>query len=87
MILQPLHVAETRFVVQNRRRNYSAYGSLMEYIRRTPFQDAFRANLIHLPRNFLVALQGAKLTDQMSMPMYYAQVVMSQTLAYPFMLV
>ena len=56
MLLQPLHVAESRFVLQNRRSNFCAYTSMYSYLRRTPIQDMLRGNLIHFPRNFLVAL-------------------------------
>ena len=87
MILQPLHVAESRFILQNRRANFSAYGSIVNYFRQTPLQDMLRGNLIHLPRNFLVALQGLKLTDQINMVTYFGQVIASQTLAYPFLLI
>ena len=45
-----------------------------------------RGSLMHLPRNFLVALQGLKLTDQISRTSYFGQVIASQTLAYPFLL-
>lgn len=86
MILQPLHVAESRFILQNRRTNFAAYDSVYNYFRKTPVQDMLRGNLIHLPRNFLVALQGLKLTDQIGMVSYFGQVVASQTLAYPFLL-
>ena len=41
---------------------------------------------MHLPRNFCVALQGMKLTDQIGMASYFGQVIASQTLAYPFLL-
>jgi len=71
MILQPLHVAESRFIMQNRRQNYSAYSSLINFLQKTPIQDMFRANLIHMPRNLLVALQGLKLTDQISSATYF----------------
>lgn len=61
--LQPLHVAETRFILQNRLANYCAYSSLADYWRKTPLSEMFRGNLLHVPRNFLVALQGMRLTD------------------------
>lgn len=86
MFLQPLHVAETRFVTQNRSSNFAAYQSIVDFIKNTPVQDMLRANMMHLPRNFLVALQGLKLTDQISMTSYYLQIIASQTLAYPFLL-
>ena len=63
MFLQPLHVAESRFILQNRRTNFAAHTSLLNFFRKTPIQDMLRGSLIHLPRNFLVALQGLKLTD------------------------
>ena len=55
-------------------------------MRSTPITDMFRGNLLHFPRNFLVALQGLKLTDQITLTSFYAQIVGSQTLAYPFLL-
>lgn len=87
MLLQPLHVAESRLILQNRQTNFSAYRSLIEFMKKTPLQDMFRANLLHLPRNCLVALQGLKLTDQVTYASFYGQVIGSQTLAYPFLLV
>jgi hypothetical protein len=45
---------------------------MTDYLRKTPVKDMFRGNLMHLPRNFLVALQGMKLTDQISVYSYYA---------------
>ena len=87
MILQPLHVAETRFTLQNRTANFAVYQSLADYVRQTPLRDLFRANLTHVPRNLLIALQGLQLTDQMNLYTYYGMTLVSQTLAYPFMLI
>lgn len=70
-ILQPLHVAEARFVMQNRLPNYSVYDSFVDFWRKTPLRDMLRGNLLHFPRNFLVALQGLKITDQISLYSYY----------------
>ena len=56
MMLQPLHVAETRMTIQNRTRNFAIYHSLKDYFRQTPVRDMFRGCLIHMPRNMLVAL-------------------------------
>lgn len=47
-----------------------------------------RGSLIHIPRNFLVALQGVRLTSEnMSLFAYYGAAIISQTLAYPFLTV
>ena len=50
-------------------------------------RDMLRGNLIHFPRNFLVALSGMKITDQVTIASYYGQAIVSQTLAYPFLTV
>ena len=87
-MLQPLHVAETRFIVQNRRINFAAYSSVRDFVGKTPVRDMFRGNLMNTPRNFLVALSGLKLTDsEFSYAQYYGMTVGSQALAYPFMTV
>lgn len=82
-----MHVAEARFILQNRLRNFAVYDSLIDFWRKTPTRDLFRGNLLHLPRNFLVALQGIKLTDEISFASYYGQAFVSQSLAYPFLTV
>ena len=46
-----------------------------------------RGNLLHLPRNFLVALSGMKMMDEITLLSYYGQTVLSQTIAYPFLTV
>ena len=71
MFLQPLHVAEARFIMQNRRNNFRVYQSMMDYLRSTPVRDMLRGNLLHFPRNFLVALSGMKITDQVTLASYY----------------
>lgn len=87
MLLQPLHVAETRMTIQNRTKNFSVYSSLADFIKQTPFKDMYRGCLVHLPRNFLIALSGLKLRDEITLANYYGQTIMSQTIAYPFMLI
>ena len=71
MLLQPLHVAEARFIMQNRRNNFRTYKSMLDYLRNTPVRDMLRGNLLHFPRNFLVALSGMKITDQVTIASYY----------------
>ena len=61
---------------------------MRDYFVRTPVRDMFRGNLVNMPRNFLVALSGVKLTDSgFSYVQYYGMTVGSQALAYPFMTV
>ena len=77
MILQPLHVAETRFIMQNRQTNFSAYPSILSYFKNTPIRDMLRGNMLHAPRNFLVALQGLKFSNELSLVSYYASTIIS----------
>ncbi len=63
MILSPLHVAETRFTMQNYSKNFTVYPSLINYFKSTPVKDMFRGCLVHIPRNFLIALSGLKIQD------------------------
>ena len=44
---------------------------MMDYLRNTPVRDMLRGNLLHFPRNFLVALSGMKITDQVTLASYY----------------
>ena len=70
-LLQPLHVAETRLIMQNRLPNFRAHHSLFDFFKNTPLRDMVRGNLLHLPRNFLVALSGLKLSDEITYTSYY----------------
>ena len=63
MILQPLHSAETKFIMQNRTSNFAVYQSLFHFFSSTPIADMFRGCLLHMPRNFLIALSGLKISD------------------------
>jgi hypothetical protein len=71
--------------MQNRLPNFAAYANLSEYLKKTPLRDMYRGVWLHLPRNFLVALQGMKLTDQISYYTYFGQAFVSQSLAYPLL--
>ena len=61
LLLQPLHVAETRFTIQNRTKSFAAYPSIGSYFKNTPLRDMIRGSMVHLPRNFLIALSGLKI--------------------------
>lgn len=61
MVLQPLHVAETRITMQNRTSNFAIYRNLRSYFSTTPVREMFRGVLVHMPRNFLIALSGMKI--------------------------
>lgn len=73
--------------MQNRLKNYRIHPSYLDFLRKTTFRDMVRGNLLHLPRNFLVALSGLKLTDEISYFSYYGQTFVSQSFAYPFLTV
>ena len=55
MLLHPLHLAESRFIMQNRFPNFSIYGSLFSLFKRQ-YSEIFRGILMHIPRNFFIAL-------------------------------
>lgn len=61
LMLHPLHLAESRFVLGHRSKNFAVYPSLRSFISTTPLRDMMRASLLHMPRNFLVALSGLKI--------------------------
>lgn len=63
--------------MQNRQRNFSVYLSLRDYFKKTPARDMVRGNLVNMPRNALIALQGMKLTDEISLISYYGMSVVS----------
>jgi len=84
ILLHPLHVAETRFIMQNRVRNFAVYHSLFDLFRKS-YSELARGILTHIPRNFFVALTGLKLTDQVSTTSYYMTTIVFQALAYPFL--
>ena len=88
MFLTPLHVAETRFILQNRSKSFCAYPSVKGFFTNTPLRDMVRGIFMNIPRNFLVALSGKKIADD-SMPLvnYYGMALLSQTIAYPFLTV
>ena len=73
MCLQPLHVAETRFIMQNSLPNFASNPSVKHYFTKTPIRDMFRAGLLHIPRNFLIALSGLKLQDEITLTSYFGQ--------------
>lgn len=55
MILHPLHLAEARFIMQNRNPNFRVYASLRDFFRQS-YSEMFRGILVHIPRNFCIAL-------------------------------
>ena len=55
MLLHPLHLAEARFIMQNRSPNFSIYSSLRDFFRKS-YSEMFRGVLVHIPRNFCIAL-------------------------------
>jgi hypothetical protein len=73
--------------MQNYTKNFTVYPSLINYFKSTPISDMFRGCLVHIPRNFLIALSGLKIQDKITLTNYYGQTFASQTLAYPFMLI
>eukprot|EP00347_Sterkiella_histriomuscorum_P016067 403354614 len=83
-MLQPLHVAEARFVMQNRRRNFSVYQSLGDFFKKS-WSEMFRGIMMHIPRNICIAMTGLKLKNDMDIYTYYAQSIFFQSLAYPFL--
>ena len=60
LLLHPLHVAETRIVLQNRTSNFRVYQSLTSFFTTTPLRDMARGCLLHMPKNFLVGLSSLK---------------------------
>lgn len=64
-LLHPLHVAEARFIMQNRHTNFSAYPSLSSFFKETPRREMYRGMLLHIPRNLLICMSG----DSKNIPM------------------
>ena len=62
-ILHPLHLAEARMILQNRKPNFATYSSLWDLFK-TSYRELGRGILMHLPRNGCIALSGMKLTDE-----------------------
>jgi len=57
MLLHPLHLAESRFILQNRNKQFQAYSSLYDMMRKSPAEFA-RGISLHAPRNMCIALTG-----------------------------
>jgi len=55
LLLHPLHQAEARFILQNRQQNFALYSSIPNYIKQS-YPELTRGILMHLPRNFFIAL-------------------------------
>lgn len=55
MLLQPLFLAETRFMMQNRFSNFAVYHSLMDVFRLSPI-EIYRGVTMNIPRNFFISL-------------------------------
>ena len=53
--LHPLHVAEARFIMQNRRPNFAVYPSLLSFFKKSA-SEMFRGISLHIPRNVCIAL-------------------------------
>jgi hypothetical protein len=70
MALQPLFVAETRFIMQNRKANFSIYKSYMDFFKRS-YSEMFRGVTLNIPRNFFIALTGLKIKDEIDITTYY----------------
>ena len=59
-LLHPLHLAEARFIMQNRRPNFAVYNSLPHFFRLS-YSEMFRVILLHIPRNICIALSKSSL--------------------------
>lgn len=55
MMLHPLHLAEARFIMQNRNPNFRVYSNIRDFFRKS-YSEMFRGILVHIPRNFCIAL-------------------------------
>ena len=54
-LLHPLHLAETRFIMQNRRTNFSVYQSFPDLVKKS-WKEIGRGITLHIPRNFMIAM-------------------------------
>ena len=86
MALQPLFVAETRFIMQNRKRNFRSYQNYRQFFT-SSYREIFRGCLVNIPRNFFIALTGLKVKDEIDLTTYYLTTLVFQTLSYPFLTV
>ena len=57
LALHPLHVAEARFIMQNRSPNFAVYKGLREFVSKSGF-EVFRGISLHIPRNFCIAMSN-----------------------------
>jgi len=55
LLLHPLHLAEARLIIQNRRPHFSAYKNVSQVFTRTP-GELMRGIMMHIPRNVFLAL-------------------------------
>ena len=55
-LLHPLHLAETRFICQNRKPNFRTYHSLLDMVKMTGLKEFVRGITLHIPRNVCIAL-------------------------------
>ena len=75
LLLHPLHIAETRFIAQNRKPNFSIYSGLLNFYRRS-YSEIFRGILMHIPRNFFIALTGMRMHERISLTDYYLTTIL-----------
>jgi hypothetical protein len=58
-LLHPLHVAEARFIMQNRMSNFAVYQGIGDFFKKS-YTEMFRGILYHIPRNICIALSKFK---------------------------
>ena len=63
-LLHPLHVAEARFIMQNRSQNFSVYQGLGDFFKKS-YREIFRGILYHIPRNICIALSNYEKTKHL----------------------
>lgn len=86
LFLHPLHFAESRFVLNNRLPNFSAYKSLYSLGMACTTQIT-RGASVHVPRSFVMAFSGFNYFSSTNMQTFIATQLAFHSLAYPLLTV
>jgi len=84
LLVHPFHLAESRYVLQNRLPGFQTYKSAFT-LATISVQDLYRGLFCHLPRNFTLALAGFNYQSNVNVLTYLLQMLCFHTLAYPLL--
>ena len=101
LFLHPLHLAEARLILQNRMPNFAVYKKAHHIFTKSG-SELFRGILMHIPRNFFLALSkyfiylnllififtaSLKVQDEITYFSMYSAALVANLLSYPFLTV